>query len=99
MSDLIEKLTSVKNNGSRRQGHIDLASECIKEVEHMKAQLKSLRDEVSRLKPRLVELLEAEYTSIDFDCCCIRRCDCVAMVERDQAEIREEINQLTEPKQ
>ena len=47
---LIEKLKSVRNNGSRRQAHIDLACECIKEVELLETQLKASQDECEELK-------------------------------------------------
>ena len=44
MSELIENLKRVKNNGSRRQGHIDLANQCIKEVEALERKLEEARE-------------------------------------------------------
>ena len=39
MSELTDNLKKVRNNGSRKQAHIDLANECIKEVEALEHQL------------------------------------------------------------
>ena len=47
MSELTEKLKEVRNNGSRRQAHIDLACECIREVETLQRQLAEAREIVA----------------------------------------------------
>ena len=44
MSELIEKLINVRNNGSKRQAHIDLSNECIQEVESLERQLEEARE-------------------------------------------------------
>ena len=53
MSELIEKLINVRNNGSKRQAHIDLANECIQEVISLALQL---ADEKEKTKALLVGL-------------------------------------------
>ena len=49
MSELIEKLINVRNNGSKRQAHIDLANECIQKVESLELQLEEAREIIDNL--------------------------------------------------
>jgi hypothetical protein len=97
---LIEKLKSVRNNGSRRQAHIDLACECIKEVELLETQLKASHDEVSRLRKPICPQCETELEpcvqenylyseSLDWFCEC---------EVDDLSEIRSKLNQASETK-
>jgi len=44
MSELIENLKKVRNVGSRRQDHINLSDQCIKEVEELERQLEEDRE-------------------------------------------------------
>ena len=53
---LIEKLKSVRNNGSRRQAHIDLACECIKEVELLETQLKASQAIIKEAHDKLLNV-------------------------------------------
>ena len=43
MSELLENLKKLRNNGSRKQAHIDLACRCINEVEKLEDDLKSYK--------------------------------------------------------
>ena len=49
MSELVEKLINVRNNGSKRQAHIDLANECIQEVISLERQLEEAREIIDNL--------------------------------------------------
>ena len=50
MSELIEKFKKVRNNGSKRQAHIDLSNECIQEVESLERQLAETMNKLNKIE-------------------------------------------------
>jgi hypothetical protein len=46
MSELTEKIKEIRNNGSRKQAHIDIACKVIKEVKDLERQLAEAREAI-----------------------------------------------------
>ena len=54
MSKFIEKLINVRNNGSKRQAHIDLANKCIQVVVSLERQLAEFREFEKEIGRKLI---------------------------------------------
>ena len=65
MNELIEKLKEVRNNGSKRQVHIDLANECIKEVEALEKQLAEAREATRKAFDWALDITDEDFNSRD----------------------------------
>ena len=64
MSELLENLKKLRNNGSRKQAHIDLACRCINEVEKLEGDLK-LAKENHKLAEKSVKFWITKYNELE----------------------------------